>query len=83
MATAQAARRRLTLDDGRVIEFLDAGPPDGLPLVLHEGTPIGLVLYPPTVQPPAHRSGRHEPGSFGSMQPLARRGPGYGGTAGR
>jgi pimeloyl-ACP methyl ester carboxylesterase len=27
-----------------------AGPPDGLPLVLHEGTPVGLVVYPPTVQ---------------------------------
>ena len=27
-----------------------AGPADGLPLVLHEGTPVGLVLYPPTVQ---------------------------------
>jgi len=26
------------------------GPADGLPLVLHEGTPVGLVLYPPTVQ---------------------------------
>ena len=43
-------RRRLTRPDGRVIEFLVAGPPDGLPLVLHEGTPCGLVLYPPTVR---------------------------------
>ena len=30
-------RRSLTLPDGRVIEFLAAGPADGLPLVLHEG----------------------------------------------
>jgi pimeloyl-ACP methyl ester carboxylesterase len=30
--------------DGRDIEYLTAGPPDGLPLVLHEGTPMGLVL---------------------------------------
>ena len=43
-------RRRLTRPDGRVIDFLVAGPADGLPLVLHEGTPVGLVLYPPTVQ---------------------------------
>jgi hypothetical protein len=42
-------RRRLTRPDGRVIEFLVAGPAGGLPLVLHEGTPVGLVLYPPTV----------------------------------
>jgi hypothetical protein len=43
-------RRSITRPDGRVIEFLVAGPADGLPLVLHEGTPVGLVLYPPTVQ---------------------------------
>ena len=43
-------RRSVTRPDGRVIEFLVAGPADGLPLVLHEGTPSGLVLYPPTVR---------------------------------
>jgi hypothetical protein len=43
-------RRSITRPDGRTIDFLVAGPPDGLPLVLHEGTPVGLVLYPPTVQ---------------------------------
>jgi len=43
-------RRRLTRPDGRVIDFLVAGQADGLPLVLHEGTPVGLVLYPPTVE---------------------------------
>ena len=30
--------------DGRDIEFQTAGPADGLPLVVHEGTPMGLVL---------------------------------------
>jgi pimeloyl-ACP methyl ester carboxylesterase len=30
--------------------MLIAGPSDGVPLVLHEGTPVGLVLYPPTVR---------------------------------
>jgi len=45
-----AERRRLTRPGGRIIEYLVAGPADGLPLVLHEGTPVGLVLYPPTVQ---------------------------------
>ena len=43
-------RRRITRPDGRYIDFLVVGPADGLPLVLHEGTPVGLVLYPPTVQ---------------------------------
>jgi len=48
-------RRSLTRPDGRVIEFLAAGPADGLPLALHEGTPCGLVLYPPTVRAAAIR----------------------------
>ena len=43
-------RHSVTRPDGRDIDFLVVGPADGLPLVLHEGTPIGLVLYPPTVQ---------------------------------
>jgi pimeloyl-ACP methyl ester carboxylesterase len=46
----EAARRSITLPGGRVIDFQVAGPADGLPLVLHEGTPAGLVLYPPIVQ---------------------------------
>jgi pimeloyl-ACP methyl ester carboxylesterase len=41
--------------DGRIIEFLTDGPSDGLPLVLHEGTPVGLSLYQPTVQMAAVR----------------------------
>jgi pimeloyl-ACP methyl ester carboxylesterase len=43
-------RRLITLPDGRDIDLLMAGPAEGLPLVMHEGTPQGLVLYPPTVQ---------------------------------
>lgn len=31
-------RRSITRPDGRKIDFLVAGPADGLPLVLHEGT---------------------------------------------
>jgi pimeloyl-ACP methyl ester carboxylesterase len=30
--------------DGRDIDVLTAGPDDGLPLVIHEGTPVGMVL---------------------------------------
>jgi pimeloyl-ACP methyl ester carboxylesterase len=46
----ESQRRVITVPDGRDIEILQAGPDGGMPLVLHEGTPIGLVLYPPTVQ---------------------------------
>jgi pimeloyl-ACP methyl ester carboxylesterase len=46
----ESERRSITLPDGRKADMLIAGPSDGLPLVLHEGTPVGLVLYPPTVR---------------------------------
>ncbi|GIF17945.1 pimeloyl-ACP methyl ester carboxylesterase [Actinoplanes tereljensis] len=42
------------LPDGRVLEYLVEGPADGLPLVLHHGTPGGAVsresLFPPGVR---------------------------------
>jgi pimeloyl-ACP methyl ester carboxylesterase len=37
-------RRLVRMADGRDIDVLTAGPADGLPLVIHEGTPVGLVL---------------------------------------
>jgi pimeloyl-ACP methyl ester carboxylesterase len=40
----QQQRSQLRTADGRDIEYLTAGPADGLPLVVHEGTPVGLVL---------------------------------------
>jgi len=40
----ETERRLLRLADGRDIDFQTAGPADGLPLVVHEGTPVGLVL---------------------------------------
>jgi pimeloyl-ACP methyl ester carboxylesterase len=46
----ETERRLITLPDGRTADVLIAGPADGLPLVLHEGTPVGLVLYPPIVR---------------------------------
>jgi pimeloyl-ACP methyl ester carboxylesterase len=70
-------RRSVTLADGRVIEFLVAGPADGLPLVLHEGTPCGLVLYPPAVRAAASRGLRvvlaARPGYEGSTPRPGRR----------
>jgi pimeloyl-ACP methyl ester carboxylesterase len=43
-------RQLIAMPDGRKLEFLTVGPEDGLPLVLHEGTPVGLEVYPPTVE---------------------------------
>ena len=37
-------RRLIPLPDGREIDVLTTGPEDGFPLVVHEGTPSGLVL---------------------------------------
>jgi pimeloyl-ACP methyl ester carboxylesterase len=38
---------RIELADGRALEYLLEGPADGLPLVLHHGTPSGAVRYAP------------------------------------
>lgn len=46
----ETERRIITLPGGRNLDVLTAGPARGLPLVLHEGTPVGLVLYPPMVR---------------------------------
>jgi pimeloyl-ACP methyl ester carboxylesterase len=60
-----------------MIEFLLAGPADGLPLVLHEGTPCGLALYPPTVRAAVTRGLRvvlaARPGYEGSTPRPGRR----------
>lgn len=42
-------RQTIAMPDGRDVEFLTTGPDDGFPLVLHEGTPVGLGVYEPTV----------------------------------
>jgi pimeloyl-ACP methyl ester carboxylesterase len=70
-------RRIVTVPDGRKIDVLIAGPADGLPLVLHEGTPVGLVLYPPTVRAAQARGLRvilaARPGYEGSTPRAGRR----------
>ena len=38
---------RFDLPDGRTLEYLIEGPPGGLPLILHHGTPSGAVRYEP------------------------------------
>ena len=37
------------LSDGRALEYVVTGPPIGLPLVLHHGTPGAAVVYPSAV----------------------------------
>jgi pimeloyl-ACP methyl ester carboxylesterase len=46
----ETQRQLVAMPDGRLLDVLTAGPGDGLPLVLHGGTPGGLVVFPPTVE---------------------------------
>ena len=62
---------RIVLPDGRTLEYLVEGPPGGLPLVLHHGTPSGAVRVPPIFESAV----RH-----GLRVVLASR-PGYGGSS--
>jgi pimeloyl-ACP methyl ester carboxylesterase len=36
-------------EDGRSLEVFTAGPPDGLPVVFHTGTPSGLIAFQPRI----------------------------------
>jgi pimeloyl-ACP methyl ester carboxylesterase len=58
------------LADGRVLEAVAAGPPDGMPLVLQNGTPTAALLYAPLVEVAATRGLRtvmySRPGYAGS-----------------
>jgi pimeloyl-ACP methyl ester carboxylesterase len=66
-------RRSLGMPDGRIIEIMTAGPADGLPLVLHEGTPVGLSLFEPTVKAAIARG----------LRPVLIARPGYEGSTPR
>ncbi len=55
---------------GRQIEALATGPDGALPVVLHNGTPSGLVMFPPVAEAAAERGLR--------LVQYAR--PGYGGS---
>ncbi|HKT03861.1 MAG TPA: alpha/beta fold hydrolase [Rugosimonospora sp.] len=43
------------LPDGRVLEVVTAGPEDGIPFVVHHGTPGAARPYPPMVEAAARR----------------------------
>jgi pimeloyl-ACP methyl ester carboxylesterase len=69
----ETERRTIGLEDGRRVEILAAGPPEGLPLVWHDGTPGGLVAYPPMI----------EAASVRGLRTILYSRPGYGGSAPR
>jgi pimeloyl-ACP methyl ester carboxylesterase len=66
----ETERRTIGLEDGRRIEILAAGPPEGLPLVWHDGTPGGLVAYPPMIEAARVRG----------LRTILHSRPGYGGS---
>jgi len=66
--TTDTDRFLIEVPDGRSVEVLTAGPPGGLPLVFHAGTPSGLVAFPPLVEAAAERG----------LRPVFYSRPGYG-----
>ncbi|MGE5134814.1 MAG: alpha/beta fold hydrolase [Gemmatimonadota bacterium] len=51
----EAERFTVSTDGGRQVEVLTAGPASGLPFVMHNGTPGGLVAFGPMVAAAAAR----------------------------
>jgi pimeloyl-ACP methyl ester carboxylesterase len=60
--------RSVSVGDGRVLEVVLAGPPDGKPLLSHHGTPGAAEMFDPLVEIGAARGLRH----------IAYSRPGYG-----
>jgi pimeloyl-ACP methyl ester carboxylesterase len=73
----QAKRQLIPMPDGRDIDVLTAGAEDGFPLVIHEGTPAGLVVDSNTAAEAAQRGLRYvvaaRPGYEGSTPRPGRR----------
>ncbi|HWG14626.1 MAG TPA: alpha/beta fold hydrolase [Streptosporangiaceae bacterium] len=74
----QTERLTIALTDGRTVEVLALGPPGGLPLVVHHGTPGGgLVHYEPKTEVAVSRGLRvihfARPGYSRSSPRLGRR----------
>jgi pimeloyl-ACP methyl ester carboxylesterase len=73
----RAKRQLIPMPDGRDIDVLTTGPEDGFPLVIHEGTPAGLVVNSNTAAEAAQRGLRYvvaaRPGYEGSTPRPGRR----------
>jgi pimeloyl-ACP methyl ester carboxylesterase len=67
---AMAPPDRLVLSDGRELEYLVSGPPNGVPLVFHHGTP-GALTPIRAVERAAHARG---------LRLVSTSRPGYGGS---
>ena len=63
----------IELADGRTLEYVVEGPPGGLPLVLHHGTPSGAVRYAPLFEAATRRG----------LRVVQHSRPGYAGSTGR
>ncbi|HEY0717961.1 MAG TPA: alpha/beta fold hydrolase, partial [Streptosporangiaceae bacterium] len=66
----QTTQRTVSTPDGRVLAVEEAGDPDGLPVLVHNGTPNSRHLYGPTVADAGARGlriiGYDRPGYGGS-----------------
>jgi pimeloyl-ACP methyl ester carboxylesterase len=66
----------VAVSDGRVLDVAVAGPADGIPLVLHHGTPGSALPYGPFIAAAAERGLRHvtyaRPGYGGSTRRYGR-----------
>jgi pimeloyl-ACP methyl ester carboxylesterase len=73
----QAKRQLIPMPDGRDVDVLTTGPEDGFPLVIHEGTPVGLVVSSRTAEAASQRGLRYvvaaRPGYEGSTPRPGRR----------
>jgi len=74
--TADTDQLTVRTHDGRQLEVLVTGPPDGLPLVFHHGTPGGVAVYQPMAKAAGARALRlvlyARPG-YGASTPLSGR----------
>jgi pimeloyl-ACP methyl ester carboxylesterase len=51
--------KRVRTPDGRSLEVIEAGPEDGVPILVHHGTPGAAALFGPSVEAGAERGFRH------------------------